>query len=177
MMETSGQGGGEAEPRSFWSANRIMDVAMDRDHTVLAVCLSVGGGASGTDGEEAEPAAAAASVPGALGAGGASRWPSWAQPGAHGRGGLVAAVVWAVPSGIPLAVVDLRATLAEAFGGPGALSDEGVPQPPCCSAVQALLHPTQPLLVLGCESEAQGVEAHYPSSRTYRTLLVDWAGP
>ena len=54
----AGAGGGEAEPRSFWSVNRIMDVAMDRDHTVLAVCLSVGGGASGTDGEEAMPAVA-----------------------------------------------------------------------------------------------------------------------
>jgi hypothetical protein len=52
-----------------------------------------------------------------------------------------------------------------------------VPQPPRCSAVQALLHPTQPLLVLGCEGEAQGVDAHHPSSRRHRTLVVDWAGP
>ena len=144
-------------PRSFWFATRIMDVVMDHCRSVLAVCLSV----PVRDGPRAAAAAAAAASAAQGGAKGAppadESWPPWAEPGL--AAGLVAAVVWAVPCGTPLAVVDLRAAVAQAAGDFDA--------PRRCS-VQALLHPSEPLLVVALsEGGSRG--------RKYRTLVVDWS--
>jgi hypothetical protein len=140
-----------ARPRSFWASTRIADVAMDRGHSVLVACISVSG-----CGEPRAATAAAARGGGAVGGPAADDECWWAEPGL--AAGLVAAVVWAVPSGTPLAVVDLRAAVAEAAGD--------FDEPRRCS-VQALLHPTEPLLVVGLGEGG-------PRGRKYRTLVVDW---
>jgi hypothetical protein len=115
----------QSAPLPFWQSAQIMDLVMDRDRSVVAACIRME--ESSDDWYRTH-----------LG------WPSWAEPGA----GLAAVALWAVPSGISLAVVDLRAVVASAT------SD--FEEPDRCS-VQALLHPTEPLLVLGL-SEGQRVQ-------------------
>ena len=60
--------------------------------------------------------------------------------------------------------MDLRAAVAEA-----AVDFE---EPRRCT-VQALLHPAEPLLVLGLSEEEPRGEAFY-LGRKHRTLVVDW---
>ena len=84
-----------------------------------------------------------------------------ALPGQDTPASLYAAVVWAVPSGIPLAVVDLRPF----GGGLGSRVD----------SAQVLLHPTEPLIVMGVSEQMHRRAVAGSSPATYRTLVVHWA--